>query len=582
MLRQDAPGQAALDVSLRRDLAAIRMGAQHLAHLIGDVLDLTSSQAGELRLKRLPVSMSGVLTKAAVLGQHMAGEKGLVWKTDLPPCLPSVLGDETRLEQVVLNLISNAVKFTDEGSVTLRASVEGQTVAVTVTDTGLGIPPDEQEAIFDEFRQSDRTLARGCGGMGLGLAISKRLAELQGGTIAVSSSGVEGDGSSFRLTLPTLEAVLERRTALDLGQPGEILLLVSHPAAGDRVQQHLEAKGFRVAQVSAEGGPVDLAAIKAPPHAILVELDQASGRSWDLVHALQQDSATQNTPVLFYSLAEDGKTGSVLPLSYLTKPIDGSDLAYALDSLQTDTRESARPAILIVEDDPCLLDLHARLVEQHLPGCVIITARNGRQALERLAVARPNLVLLDLMMPEVDGFTVLEAMRGSEAWRDIPVVILTARTLTAADMARLQSGVAVILSKGVFTTAEVLAQIETALARSRHLGREAQRIVRGVMAFIHEHFADPITNRDLACHAGLSERHLARCFCEETGMTPLKYLTRYRVKQAKALLDQGSGSITEVAIAVGFSDSSYFGRVFREEVGLSPGAYVRRTFAGRQ
>jgi YesN/AraC family two-component response regulator len=188
---------------------------------------------------------------------------------------------------------------------------------------------------------------------------------------------------------------------------------------------------------------------------------------------------------------------------------------------------------------------------------------------------KPDLVLLDLMMPEMDGFAVLESMRDREQLRNIPVVVLTAQLLTAADMTRLQRGVTAVLSKGLFSTDEVLSQVESALVRSKHLGSEGQRITRQAMAYIHECYAEPLTREQIARQVGLSERHLNRCFREETSMPVMTYLNRYRVRQAKILLEKGDQSITEIAIAVGFSGSSYFGRVFRQEVGISPGDYQR-------
>jgi YesN/AraC family two-component response regulator len=187
----------------------------------------------------------------------------------------------------------------------------------------------------------------------------------------------------------------------------------------------------------------------------------------------------------------------------------------------------------------------------------------------------PDLILLDLMMPELDGFEVLEAMREREETRRIPVIVLTAQILTAADMVRLQRGVAVVLGKGLFTRDEVLAQVETALAHSKRLGAEAQRVVRLAMAYIHQHYSEPVSREELARHVAVSERYLTRCFQQEAGITPITYLTRYRVKRARELLTRHDLGITEVALAVGFSDSGYFSRVFRDEVGISPSAFRR-------
>jgi len=188
---------------------------------------------------------------------------------------------------------------------------------------------------------------------------------------------------------------------------------------------------------------------------------------------------------------------------------------------------------------------------------------------------RPDLVLLDLMMPGMSGVEVLEAMRERELTRDVPVIVLTAQTLTGQDMARLQRGVAAVMGKGLFSTTEVLAQVEAALVRSKRLGSEAQRVVRQAMAYIHERYMEPISREELAHRVDLSVRHLNRCFHQETGVAIMTYLNRYRIQQAKGLLEKGSHTVAQVAMAVGFSDSSHFIRVFRQEVGVSPGAYQR-------
>jgi AraC-like DNA-binding protein len=170
----------------------------------------------------------------------------------------------------------------------------------------------------------------------------------------------------------------------------------------------------------------------------------------------------------------------------------------------------------------------------------------------------------------------LEAMQKDEKTRGIPVVVLTAQRLTQEDMARLNQGVTTVLEKGIFSAEETLMHIEQALARDRRLGSHTQRTMRKVMALIHEHYADSLSRDKMAQHIGVSTRHLTRSFCQEVGISPIAYLNRYRIKQAKRLLDAKNSSITQVAHAVGYSDSSYFVKVFRREVGLSPRDYQAR------
>jgi YesN/AraC family two-component response regulator len=264
----------------------------------------------------------------------------------------------------------------------------------------------------------------------------------------------------------------------------------------------------------------------------------------------------------------------VLEFDYLTKPIELADLTRALDQqwLVADAGQDARK-ILVVDDDPDTLEMHARIVQAHLPAHRVVTARNGLEALEALQQERIDLVLLDLIMPELDGFAVLEAMRENEATREIPVIVLTGQVLAERDMARLNRGVATVLSKGLFSLEETLDHVDATLERSCRLSTEAQRLVRQAMAYIHEHFADSVSRTDLAQHVALSEDYLTACFRKELGVTPIAYLNRYRVLQARQLLTTTDKSVTEIALDVGFSDSGYFSRVFRREVGLSPEAY---------
>jgi YesN/AraC family two-component response regulator len=216
--------------------------------------------------------------------------------------------------------------------------------------------------------------------------------------------------------------------------------------------------------------------------------------------------------------------------------------------------------------------MHTRIIQAQFPACRILRARDGREALDTIRQERPNLILLDLMMPELDGFGVLQTMRTDESIRNMPVVVLTGQMLTDEDMARLNQGVAAVLQKGIFSVQETMAYVESALARTSRLGSEMQRIVRRAMAYIHEHYAKPFSRQDMARQLGLSERYLTRCFRKEMGITPVEYLNRYRLKEAKAMLGTGA-NVTETALAVGFSSVSYFTRLFEKEVGVSPGAY---------
>lgn len=266
----------------------------------------------------------------------------------------------------------------------------------------------------------------------------------------------------------------------------------------------------------------------------------------------------------------------MLALDYLSKPVGSSELfrIMARQSWNVDAKSHSK-TILIADDEPGFLEIYAQMIQEQSADYMILKARDGREALDILRQTHVDLVLLDLMMPEIDGFGVLAQMREWESARDTGVVVLTSKTLTEADMTRLSHGVASVMSKGLYDVNELLSHIETALARNKKLGTESKRLVRKAMAYIHEHYTEELSREDLARHVNASEGHLARCFRQETGITPMTYLNRYRVSQAKMILTTTDQSITSVAMAVGFSDNNYFSRVFRQEVGCSPLAYRR-------
>lgn len=566
----------------RQDLARIHISAQQLDGLVRDVLDLTRSQMGQLRLSKEPLDLAPVLRALALVGEQMARSKGLAWQADIPESLPIVNGDPARLRQVILNLITNAMKFTVQGQITLRAEAAATADALTisVSDTGLGVPLAEQEAIFDEFRQSERTATRGYGGLGIGLAICRELVELHGGTIGVRSSGAEGGGSTFYFTLPTLAAATAAACAPAAIEPSPVVVLMTAAdSRGARLAEHLAREGFLVETLDADAAWFDRLLALAPG-AVVLDCQPSSSRGWQVIDALKSHPATQDTPVLFYAL--DGfDAGGMLAWEHLPKPLEASSLTHALQRYGlTAERGDGKRSILIVDDDSTIREFHAQAVRSALAdGRPIRQAANGREALDIMRDDPPALVLLDLMMPELDGIGVLAAMQADERLAGIPVIVLTAQALTEGEMAQLRGSVAAVLQKGLFTADETLAHIVQTLARNRRLGSEAQRTVRKAMAYIHEHYAEPISRDDMAARVGVSSRHLTRCFQQELALTPITYLNRYRIKLAKRMLTLGEKNITEIAAAVGFSSSNYFTDAFRREVGMSPRDYQRRKLA---
>lgn len=509
---------------------------------------------------------------AAKIGEQLAREKGLGWLAQLPPRGPLVIGDRTRLRQVTLNLVSNAVKFTPGGRVVLNLAVTGQQAVVSVSDTGIGIPPNEREIIFREFYRSESTIQAGYGGLGLGLAISKQLVEQHGGSIGVRSPGELGSGSTFFFTLPILSATASHSSlASPLSTPANsVVVLTEHTDPADQLSAFLKERGFnlRIYQVDEEIEWLS-DVIAAPPAALVLGNHLAAREGWAIIGMLKRQPATEHIPVLAYSLDVEHDRGELLELNYLHKPLRPEQLAEELAHYCG--LEGRQHTVLVVDDDPAILDLHSRLVRQI--GCQAITARNGREALDVISQTRPDLILLDLMMPVMDGFAVLDALQAQETLRNIPVIVLTAHLLSEADIERCNRGVAAILSKGLFNSAETLSRIEAALSRQHTLGRATQQLVRQATACIHTRYAEGLTREDIARHVGISADYLTDCFRQELSITPMTYLRRYRIRQARELLETSDLSIIQVALACGFSESAHFSRTFQREVGMTPRAY---------
>lgn len=556
-----------------QDLERIYSNSKHLGYLIRDVLDLASSDAGQLRLALEPLDMLEVLQVVIETGEQLARDKGLEWYVEIPGETIRVLGDRTRLRQIALNLISNAVKFTSDGSISMSVSLNQGKVLVTVTDTGLGVPIEEQVSIFDEFHQAERTASRGFGGMGLGLAISKHLIELHGGEIGVHSSGIEGDGAAFYFMLPLMSGQEQMEKTLPVSF-ANITLVSEEPDTAEPVRTYLEQHGFNTSILPADrdGEWISFLAA-APPAAILLDRKAARSGAWEILRRLKQNPHLQSLPVLFYSYSGKQLSGALLELDYQTKPLT----AAGLEQVLLNFRPAGQPfqTILLVDDDQNLLDIHTRLIQSQMPACHILHAHDGFQALEILKNLHPDLILLDLIMPNLDGFGVLEALHTNKACQNIPVIVLTAQVLTDSDMARLNRGVLAVLEKGILSAEETLTHIVNVLNRTNRSGGATQKLVRQAMTFIHTNYTDPITRESLADHLSISENYLTNCFQKELGISPIAYINRYRVRQACALLEKGELNITEVAQAVGYSDHAYFSKVFQRELGISPSAYRR-------
>ena len=574
MILQDEKEKPSMDQAKTNDLEQINTSAQHLSNLIGDVLDLASVEAGRLRILSERVNMSEVLQPSIKIGRELAREKGLKWTEHYPKDGPMVLGDCTRLRQVIINLINNAVKFTPQGQVDISVIVENSEVIVAVSDTGIGISSAEIDLVFNEFYRSKLAVEGGFGGLGLGLAISKQLIEKHRGYFEVNSPGKLGTGTtfSFRLPILTAENLTNDQELLPVVDNCILLLLNDGDHSSDLVISRLHDQGFSSKILYNKEEDLDkwISTSKPPfPRAIILGNQTALNDSWSTIRKLKCHPKLADIPVLAYTLDVNQNKGETVELNYLYKPLNNEALVQKLIS---DSSSSEFPRkILIIDDDPQILSMHARMVKQ--TGCEVLTASNGLNAFKILEKVQADLILLDLMMPVMDGFEFMQKIKEREKLRDIPIIILTARVLSEADLEQCNQGVAAILGKGLFNTEETLNHIEAALAHQSGLGRVTQQLVRQAMIFIQANYMKSISREDIANAVNISPDYLTDCFCQELGITPITYIRRYRIHQACELLRTSNSSVTEIALNVGFSDCAHFSRTFQREMGVSPRAF---------
>ncbi|MGQ9683043.1 MAG: ATP-binding protein [Anaerolineae bacterium] len=401
------------------DVNRIYRSAQHLKGLIDDVLDLSQIDARQMAILAEPGPLREVIVEAADMIWSLAAQKRLELRVEVPDDLPVLSFDRLRLRQVMLNLLSNAVRFTDAGSITVSACLDGSEVRVTVADTGHGIAPDDLGRVFDEFRQLDHALNRRHEGTGLGLALSRRFIELHGGRMWVESE--IGRGSRFHLTLPLDMATAPqgdarvRSTPLPVGAIRERLLLVGSddPATTGLLRRHLH--GYAVQGVA----PENLAASAArllPYAAVQNGLLESDG--------MASPPERLPVPVITCPLPEPGYLGRRLGVDhYLLKPISRERLLELLARYGARVRR-----VLIVDDDVQMAELLARMVRA-LPGYEADVACGGAEGWSLLQEKRPDLLLLDLGMETLDGLDLLQLLRAHEILKNTPVAIITGRDL---------------------------------------------------------------------------------------------------------------------------------------------------------
>ncbi|UCF39864.1 MAG: response regulator [Gemmatimonadota bacterium] len=454
MLQEDA--EEAEQSSFIPDLEKIHAAGRHLLALINDILDLSKIEAGKMELYREEFDIERIVQEVATTVRPLVEKTGNTLEVSLGPELGTMHSDLTRTRQVLLNLLSNAAKFTENGSITLHAGRErngsgGDDIVFRVADTGIGMTPEQLGRLFEAFSQADVTTSSKYGGTGLGLAISRRFCRMMGGDVTVESA--PGEGSVFTVRLPA--AAPEGSSAPDAvaahgavgsaqgeGAAGSVLVIDDDPAARTLMARILAKEGFGVRE--APDGETGLRlAREERPDVITLDVIMPGMDGWTVLSALKEDPALSDIPVVMLSIVDDKNLGFALGASeYLTKPIDRERLAVVLARYR---RAGGDATVLVVDDDAATRSVLRRALEQQ--GWRVAEAENGRVALERVGEGRPELVLLDLLMPEMDGFEFLAAFRERDGCRGVPVVVITGKELTDAERRRLNGGVEWIVEK---------------------------------------------------------------------------------------------------------------------------------------
>jgi signal transduction histidine kinase/CheY-like chemotaxis protein/HAMP domain-containing protein len=445
-------------------LRRVHRAGTHLLGLINQVLDLSKIEAGKLELNPESVSLAPLVEEVVGTARQLAEQNKNRLVVEAHEKLGMLTVDPMRLRQILLNLLSNACKFTTQGQVKLkvRKVADGRNwVEFAVADTGIGMTAEQQAKLFEEFTQADSSTARRYGGTGLGLAITRKLARMMGGDVTVQSE--PGKGSVFTVRLPAgADTAAMGATNGSRAPSGDCVLVVDDDAtARELIAEHLKAEGFSV--VTAAGGLEGLKLAKElRPIAITLDVMMPDLDGWSVLAALRQDPELAEIPVIMITILDEHRRGVALGAAgYLTKPIDRERLSRMVSRF----RAPARPArVLLVEDDGTQRErLHGWLTGEQW---IVQEAANGRDALALLKDAKPDVILLDLMMPEMDGFAVVAALQKEPRWRDIPVIVITARDLDAQDRERLNSGVQSVLVKETFRPADLVERIRR-LARSK-------------------------------------------------------------------------------------------------------------------
>jgi len=452
----------------RRDLTTIRKNAKTLLALINDILDLSKIESGQVDVVNERVALQEIFDECAdTLKERLKG-KDVELRAKVGEGAEHIFSDSLKIRQILLNLLTNAVKFTELGEINATANADGEDLLLRVEDTGVGIPPEQLEHIFEKFRQVDGSFTRAKGGTGLGLAIVRELTRILGGKVDVNS--VLGRGTTFEIRIPGVvegsdaPAPAKRKASSDpatirLDGETRVLLVDDDPMIQQLVSSRLTADGMKVSLAS--DGTEGLRMVRElHPDVVILDIRMPKLDGWSVLAAMKSDDNLTRIPVVILSVEEDrGRGFSLGAFEYLLKPVEPEKLVSVI--LSAISPESGE--VLVVDDDVDTRDLVRRRLEAE--GFTVSDASNGEDALLRIRVNTPALLVLDLVMPSMDGFELLSRVRA--AGHEFPVVVLTGKELDDTDRARLREGLARVIQKHGRSIDEVVDEAKRFVSRRR-------------------------------------------------------------------------------------------------------------------
>ncbi|MEQ8461535.1 MAG: response regulator [Sandaracinaceae bacterium] len=455
----------ALDAQLRADVGKVEKAGRHLLSLINDVLDLSKVEAGKMGLFRETVGVSTLVADIADTVAPLAQQSGNVFTATCSEDVGDLHTDVVKLRQILFNLLSNAFKFTSNGNVSLHVTRQAGIgrLVFEVADDGIGMTPEVITQIFTPFAQGDASTTRRFGGTGLGLALTRRFCELLGGEIAVHSR--EGEGSRFSFWLPESAepqrvAASPREAIQSESREPVVLVVDDDEAMHDLMARHLSGSGLRVVATADPAQAIPLARAVAP---VMITLDVLMPRKdgWSVLSELKQDRDLQHIPVVLLSIVDERGFGFALGAAdYLVKPVARERL---LETVRRHAVSADAKRALIVEDEEATRALMTRALRRD--GWSVSEASNGREALSCFAEVAPSVILLDLMMPEMDGFEFLGALREEPAGADIPVVVVTAKDLTEEEVAFFRGRAQAVLRKSIHDREKLVSEVKRQVDR---------------------------------------------------------------------------------------------------------------------